>query len=198
MDIQTAKKLANRIVEILTPHCEDGYIHIAGSVRREKYEVKDIEICCIPKKIFIESDLFGGGEYVINPAFDEAVKLFSREHIKGKSSGRYMQMFLKGYLTFKLDLFLPQKDDYYRQLAIRTGSGDYSHKIIAEAWKKQGWCGTPDGLRKQYDCNLVKSGDKTTWKCITSKPILPPVWESEEAFFNWLGLKFLPPQKREI
>lgn len=198
MDYASAKKIADRIVEIFTPHCEPDFIHIAGSVRREKYEVKDIEIVCIPKKEFIPTDLFGGGETFVIPSFLEAVNTVSREIIKGKPDGRYMQTFIKGFLTFKLDLFLPQKADYYRQLAIRTGSGDYSHKVIAEAWLKKGWCGTNDGLRKQMDCTLTRVGEKNVWKCMTQYPTLPPEWQSEEEFFQWLGIKWKEPKDREF
>ena len=49
-----AKKWADRIVEILAPHCDR--IEIAGSIRRQKPTIGDIEVVCIPKQ---NLDMFG-------------------------------------------------------------------------------------------------------------------------------------------
>lgn len=47
MKLESAKKLAEFLVELMSEYCER--IMIAGSIRRGKHEVKDIEIVCIPK-----------------------------------------------------------------------------------------------------------------------------------------------------
>jgi DNA polymerase/3'-5' exonuclease PolX len=70
MQFFKAEKLAHRIVEIFTPHVD--LIHIAGSVRRRKPEVKDIEVCCIPTKH--PSDLFNTGDLVIDAGFLSALE----------------------------------------------------------------------------------------------------------------------------
>lgn len=193
MNYPTAKRFADRIVELFTPHCE--IVHIAGSIRREKKEVKDIEIVCIPKKQFIQTDLLGGGSYRVVQGFTDALKTIQQQAIKGNAEGRYMQMIIKGGAT--LDLFMPQKEDYYRQLAIRTGSAEYSSFIIAHAWKRKGWCGTHDGLRLQEQCVQSKSGNWTIADPF-SVPTLPPVWQSEQEFFEWLGVEYVHPSKREL
>jgi DNA polymerase/3'-5' exonuclease PolX len=190
MEFFKAQKIANRIVEILTPHVD--VIHIAGSVRRRKPEVKDIEVCCIPKKH--PTDLFNTSDLVIDAGFNDAVKLIAEKVIKGKSSGRYMQMQLKGKEEINLDLFMPQTDDYYRQYAIRTGSADYSAKVIATAWVNKGWCGTEEGLRLQQDCCKAASG----WKIINKNPQKPPVWNSEEEFFEWIGVQWIEAWLRNV
>ena len=98
-----------------------------------------------------------------------------------------------------LDLFIPDDFDYYRQYAIRTGSDDYAAKVIATGWKKKGWCGSDKGLRKISDCIETKTPDgKSKWKCVKANAELPPVWQSEEQFFEWLGIKYLPPNRRNI
>lgn len=189
-----AKPIADRIVELLSPHCD--LIHIAGSVRREKYDVKDIEVCCIPKETFISTDLFGGGENIRVLEFKTAIDLFSQQIVKGNiATGRYVQLILKGCNDLKLDLFMPEKDDYYRQFAIRTGSSDYSHKIIAGAWIRKGWVGSDQGLRQMKDC--VQQQDKG-WKCIFSSGTRPPVWQSEEEFFDWVNLPWILPRLRNM
>jgi DNA polymerase/3'-5' exonuclease PolX len=193
MQYPQAKHIADRIVELFIPHCH--VVHIAGSIRREKKEVKDIEIVCLPKKEFVATDLFLGGSNKVVAGFAEALKTIQQEVIKGNQEGRYMQMIIKGGAT--LDLFMPQKEDYYRQLAIRTGSAEYSAFVIANGWKRKGWCGTHDGLRLQDECVQGKSGN---WMIADpfSDPTLPPVWQAEQEFFEWLGVEYVHPSKREL
>jgi DNA polymerase/3'-5' exonuclease PolX len=193
MQFNYAKRLADRTIEILTPTCE--IIHCAGSVRRLQPEVKDIEIVCLPKKEFVQTGLFGEGEWVRTKAFKTAIDTITDFVVKGEYTGRYMQIALKGCDGFKMDLFMPQEHDYYRQLAIRTGSAEFSKQFIADIWVKNGWVGTKDGLRKVYECE--KSGDKS-WICVVKNPQLPPKWESEEAFFNWLGVAYVAPELRNM
>lgn len=195
MTLPKAISYANRIMELLQPHCER--IDIAGSIRRCKAEVGDIEIVCIPNKAFNQTDLFGGGEWLICPEFETAIGIMLDQVIKGNLSGRYMQMVVKG--NVKLDLFMPAPADYYRQLAIRTGSSTYSNLVIAHAWKRLGWVGAGEhGLRRREDCQEVPNGEKTKWKLINSNGELPPVWQSEEEFFGWLGISYISPVNREI
>ena len=193
MEYAKAYRLAERIKELLAPHCEPGRFHIAGSIRRMKPEVKDIEVVCIPKKEDRSTDLFGGTKKIIANGFSFGITEIMEEIIKGKPDGRMMQIKLKGGMM--LDLFLPAPEDYFRQLAIRTGSADYSHQVIAKAWFKKGWCGTHDGLRKQTDCT---GGGRYPWKCKTKNPTMPPAWNSEGEFFTWLGLEYIDPELREI
>jgi DNA polymerase/3'-5' exonuclease PolX len=190
IELAKAKRYADRLVEILSPYCEK--IDIAGSIRRERYKVGDIEIVALPKKEFIPTELFGEGKWKVTKEFTEAVHRVIDNAIKGNTTGRYMQATLLGGIT--MDLFMPQPHDYYRILAIRTGSDDYAHKVIANSWVKGGWVGTDQGLRRRYDCSETPAG----WKCIRENPEVPPVWGSEEAFFEWLEIKWIHPTLREM
>jgi DNA polymerase/3'-5' exonuclease PolX len=185
-----AKRFADRIVQILSPHC--SLIHIAGSVSREVLVVKDIEIVCLPKVQYVQSDLFGGGTWQRVEGFEKIVHSIIESVVKGNVEGRYMQAILKGGIT--MDLFMPQAFDYYRILAMRTGPADYSKNVIAAAWVAKGWCGTEDGLRRILDCTQTPSG----WKCWRPCPELPPAWLSEEDFFKWLGIPMLLPKARGV
>lgn len=196
MNYHFARRRADRIVEILSPFV--SRIDIAGSIRRLKPTVKDIEICCIPKTEFVNTDLFGAGHHVRVKEFAAAIKQFEKSVIKGNPDGRYMQIVLIGSEDMKLDLFMPQESDYYRQLAIRTGSADYSHQILAVAWQKLGWVGTSDGLRKSYQCIRKAESGKPKWVCTHPNPELPPIWNSEQELFHWLNLDYLEPQFRNV
>lgn len=196
MNYQKAKIIADRLVTILGPHCE--LINIAGSVRRNKPDVKDIELVLIPKRTFKPNDLFGDGTYVVSAAFVSALEQVIKRVIKGNPEGRYMQIDLKTNEQINLDLFMPDPVDYYRIYAIRTGSREYAQKVIAGGWLRKGWCGSDKhGLRRTVDCMSYQDKQgKLKWKCIRETGDKPPVWKSEEEFFQWLGVPFLKPSLR--
>jgi len=197
MIFANARKIASRIIDILGPHCE--LIHIAGSIRRHQPFVKDIEIIALSKRELKNEDLFGIGEEIITRDFIEALAGITKLIVKGNIQGRQMQIVLQN-CSIALDLFLPGKADYYRQLAIRTGSSDFSHKVIAHGWRRLGWCGSDHGLRRETDCIPIKDakGNITSWRCIKPDGELPPAWQSEEEFFSWIGIKWIDPRFRDL
>lgn len=133
----TAKRIANAVVELLKPHCER--IEIAGSIRRECEIVGDIEIVCIPKPY--ETGLFASGiAQVVNPW----------EKIKGEleyGKSKYTQRILPAYIIgvhgkrVALDLFFADVTNWGMILAIRTGSAEYSHEVLAKGWVTRGYKG---------------------------------------------------------
>lgn len=201
--LDKAKKIAIDAGNKLLPYCDR--LNLAGSIRRGKKEVHDIEIVCQPKKVKTgQKDLFGGDstKLEIHAEFVKTVNSLGKV-LKGKPDGRMMQIeLLTGHMpkTIVLDLFMPQPEDYYRQYAIRTGSADYSAKVIATAWRKLGWVGTSDGLRLEEECvgNKDAKTGKVKWRCIVDNPHLPEPWISEEQFFAWLGIQYLPPSVRYV
>lgn len=198
MQLTKATDIAILVGEGLKPFCTK--LNIAGSIRRQKPEVKDIEIVCLPRYITrTQGDLFGDVETVteVTPNFMAEINGHG-EVVKGKPDGKYMQIYLRFY-NINLDLFMPSPDDYYRQYAIRTGSADYAARTIAAGWKKKGWCGSDKGLRLIKDCVEMKQPDgKSKWTCINHEAQKPPVWESEAEFFDWLGVPLIMPKLRTI
>ena len=192
MILKDAAKLAVDICYKLQPFTER--LNIAGSIRRQKPFVKDIEIVCVPKKVACgQVDIFESveGEVVVNE-FSEVINGLGKIHL-GNPNGRQMKIELPQGIM--VDLFMPQSHDYFRIYAIRTGSSIYSNLIIATAWKKKGWCGTDQGLRKIIDC--LQRNDKT-WKVVNPNGEKPPFWISEQDFFEWLGIKYIDPMFRDI
>jgi len=196
MLLKQATDIAIGYWKLLKPHCT--ICKIAGSIRREKPEVKDIEIVALPK--FDETtDLFGNvtGK-VRSAAWINSVAGLGTV-VKGKADGKYMQIQLPEGIN--LDLFMPDDFDYWRQYAIRTGSADWTARFIAGGWKNIGWCGSDVGLRMQSQCEGIKGPDgKMKWKCTQPKhqQILPPHWNSEEEFFAWIKLPWVEPKNRNI
>ena len=55
-DLSRAKAVADDLLHLLAPHCER--IAVAGSIRRKRPQVKDIELLCA-SKVTSTADLFG-------------------------------------------------------------------------------------------------------------------------------------------
>lgn len=158
--LENIQPAALEIWEALKPHCKK--IKIAGSIRRQCPLVKDIEIVLLPK----------------TPSHRNTIGLFFLEHgrvRKGKFSGKFIQVYYKG---FPVDVFIPQEHDYFRQLAIRTGSADYSRRIAAN-WVAKGYRGTDRGLVKR------PTGRNQA-----------EIFKSERHFFALIDMPYLDPPDR--
>lgn len=120
MILKQAELIANKYRDLLKPFCHR--IEVAGSVRRKKPEVKDIELVCIrnTSKMF----QFIG---IIN----------SLKKIKGEPFGKYTQRELPEGIN--MDLFMCNKDNWGFIYAIRTGSADFSHNVLGKGWIRAGY-----------------------------------------------------------
>ena len=127
--------MADTVVELLRPHCIR--IEIAGSIRRECEIVGDIEIVLIPKPY--ETGLFTSGlASVVN----------QWEKVKGElefGKCKYTQRILPASIVgvegkrVALDLFIADVTNWGSIFAIRTGSAEYSHEILAKGWVSRGY-----------------------------------------------------------
>lgn len=172
MQLAQAEKIARKYVDLLSPYCER--IEVAGSVRRKKTEVKDIEIVCIPKRVGVivsAEDMFASADKEeVHPEFVNEVNKLQK--VKGEPTGKYTQRILPEGTN--LDLFIAAKENWGYILAIRIGPDGYS-KYIASKWVERGYRGV-DGM-------LTKNG----------KPI--PVFEEKDLFLI-LGLEYVEPEYR--
>ncbi len=175
MELSKALPIAKNILLQLQPFCER--IEIAGSIRREKEEVKDIEIVCIPKSTtHISSyDMFGAAQYSLtrDPGFIKIVNTL--KVIKGQASGKYMQRILPEGIV--LDLFTATPSNWGLILAIRTGSSEYSKKILGDNWVKRGY--------HSIDGMLHKAG----------KPVIV---REEKELFDLIGKNYTEPKYRNL
>ena len=166
-----AMDIAEKVKSELEPFCNK--IEIAGSIRREKPLVKDIEIVCIPKRD-IQSVLFKDDLNLISSVSQGFQKVVHQwEKVRGDSDGKYTQRVLPQGI--KLDLFMAHEENWGLILAVRTGSAEFSRKGLGRTWCKLGY--------KSIDGMLHLRG-----KAI-------PIRE-EEYLFNLLGLPFIDPKFR--
>jgi len=122
-----AEYIAQRTMAQLAPHCLR--IAIAGSIRRQKPYVKDIELLIIPKPYSI--GIFADG---IAPIVEQWPKVKGE---LGYGTMKYTQRILSEGI--KLDLFVAEPQNWGLILAIRTGSAEYSHKVLANGWVRAGY-----------------------------------------------------------
>ncbi len=123
MKLKKALKIAEEVKAQLAPYCDR--IEIAGSIRRKKPNVKDIEIVAI---VNYWGDIFG-------PGICDVVTKWPR--VKGKLPCKYTQRLLPQGI--KLDLFFATPENWGLVYATRTGPAGYSHHVLAKGWVKSGY-----------------------------------------------------------
>jgi len=172
--IEKARCIAEKLTGEFSPYCER--IKIAGSIRRRKPEVKDIEIVAIPR-IEYENDLFGDAtiphnlllEYLNNRCGEWSVFVGGERYKK-----------IRLYEGIMLDLFMVLPPAQWGVIyMIRTGPAEFSKKIATPRRK---------GGLLPSDCH-VKNG-AVWWG---GEMILMP---EERNFFDFLGLQFIMPSER--
>lgn len=128
--LKQAQQLTAKIIEALTPGCQR--IEAAGSVRRCVPTVGDLEIVCIPR---FGLDLFGEPAWSkLDPILANLV--YAGRLIKGDKNGeRYKTFFVPAIEGLKLDLFVTTPECWGVNFTIRTGSADFSHKLVTPKWQ---------------------------------------------------------------
>ena len=111
--------LAVEVMRMLYPVCER--IEIAGSLRRNKPDVGDIELVCIPKE---QTDLFGNNYRNAN-GISEALRINGA--VLRKDGEHFKQINL---IHCMCDLFITTPECWGVIFLIRTGSAEFSHKMV--------------------------------------------------------------------
>jgi DNA polymerase/3'-5' exonuclease PolX len=166
MILSEIKLIAERVVSELSPYCEKCCI--AGSIRRKKADCKDIEVVIIPRT----KDL---------AKLSEVVNQWHK--VKGEVTGKYTQRILPSGI--KLDLFIANKDNWGLIYAIRTGSADFSFKVLACGWKKKGYT-SENGI-------LYKTNDNLKAKLDYANPVYI---REEKELFGLIGVEYIEPEFR--
>lgn len=172
LPIIQAATLAQDIAMRLLPYCER--LEIAGSIRRGKAEIGDIELIAIPK--YSEVDLFG------NLSDNHELDLLDWSKFGRYVIGahKYKQIDLPEGIT--LDLFIVTPPAQWGvQFMIRTGSAEFSHKMVTP--RSQGGF-MPSNYR-------VKDGAIWSHNHIIETP-------EEIDVFNLYGMSYIEPKARSI
>lgn len=177
MKLEQAEQIAESLKADLSPYCDR--IEIAGSIRRKKPEVKDIELMCIPKFADIgtgQTTLFGGETTITENV------LFT--YLASKSEWPIIKMGEK-YCQFehidewpgnniKVDLFTATPETWGYIFLLRTGPAEFSKWVVTEL-KRRGYV-PKDGV-------ILKNGYMIQA-------------HEEKAVFRMLGIDYIEPEYR--
>jgi len=172
MELEKAKAIAEELKHLFEPSCDR--IEIAGSIRRRKPDVGDIEILAIPKLT---------GYYDL---LDEKLKwligtrvLEYRRNKKGSVVYGPKNKLLRHVESgIGVDVFSTDEECWWVSLVVRTG-GEATNKMIASLAIEKGmrWHAYGRGFTRDDGSELI---------CY-----------SEEDVFKAVGLRFLEPGERK-
>lgn len=175
----TVLPIANKILDRLAPACER--IELAGSLRRQRPEIGDIELIAIPK---LNTGLFPNVPGAVSKI--ELLDIWKHPSIKViKGGSKYKQFSItttNGH-EYQIDLFLqPDPATWGVNMMIRTGSKEFSRRMVTA--KQNG------GFKPwQYEVDSARVVDRETGD------LLPTPNESD--VFKLWGMDYIEPQDRQ-
>jgi DNA polymerase (family X) len=175
---ETALPLAQKVCAALQPYCER--VEIAGSVRRGKADVGDIDIVAIPKAVDSPSPFGGISHYKDFETWRLLVPVALRRcGLRFEEGGPELIRcsFADG---FQVDVYHARPETWGVILLVRTGSREHNVKLCGLAKSK--------GLMLSAAKGVVSDGG--TGEIIASR--------TEEEIFGALGLAFIAPKDREV
>lgn len=133
-ELNNAQKVAEKLKSQISPYCIK--IEIAGSIRRKKSRVHDIDIVCIPKMF-------------------QRIKIKGLlEHI-GKLDRAGEKIIMGIFKNMPFDIYFATPDTYETLLLIRTGSKEHNVMLCMKARKR-------DMQLKANGMGLIKDGKVVT------------------------------------
>lgn len=182
---EQAEQVAQELHGYLTDFCERW--EIAGSIRRLKVTVSDVEIVYVPKvgEREVAGDLFGSAVQSIN-FMDEAVLTLEEAGIltkRPKSNGQYtygpsIKLMVHQRSGVPIDFFAATEETWWSNLVCRTGGKESNTRVAVEAQKRgMKWHSTGEGFE------VLATGEIIPVTC-------------EEDVFRTVGMPCLPPESR--
>jgi DNA polymerase/3'-5' exonuclease PolX len=188
LPLEAAEIIAAAFIHHLSPYAER--IEVAGSIRRKKPEVGDIEIVMIPK-LHQDKDMFGEVCGPMLTSYDEGIASYIRcetplrlndsepERKPALERLNNGERYLKLYETVnevQIDLFIVLPPAQWGPIiSIRTGSAEYSKRLVTALKVKDLRC--EDGRVLTKDNNQIDC-------------------PNEIDFFRACGMKMIDPVKR--
>jgi len=127
MKLQQAETIAKNFLSEIKEFCER--IEIAGSIRRKKPEVNDIDIVLIPRQ----------REHLI-----QRIRKISRVEVQGK------KLIRTEYSNVQIDAYFATEETWGILLLVRTGSKEHNIKLCQHAINK--------GMKLSSEKGLMKDG----------------------------------------
>ena len=181
-----ALRIAELFCAVLRPHCQ--IVEYAGSLRRGKPEVSDIEICYVPRYASRPKDLFGEEteavsivELFIEAMVDHTI-ITKRPNAAGVLTwGQLNKLAVHRESGIPVDFFCEPKPEHWpRTITIRTGPKEFNLRLIMSA--------------RRRGISVHAYGDPMTGA--GNNGIIPPV-RTEQDFIEACGLRYVHPYKRQ-
>lgn len=183
MKLSQAEVIAGEVVKLLAEAC--AQIWVAGSVRRRKTEVHDIELVAVPRgELVSQAPLLPGfgtvlaGTSPLEVRVSELIDggLLAYDHQVRRNGAKYKRFILHDQVV---ELFIASPDNAGNILALRTGDSDFSHALVTH--RREG--GLLPGHLVQRDGYLWHGGERIPCP-------------DEKTFFAALGVHPIEPQFR--
>ena len=155
-------------------------IEIAGSLRRRKQAVNDIDIVVIPKFIQVKDETLFGEPVQENLMEKRLSQLCLRGELDLEANGSKIKRFLKTVDgdTIPIDIYIASEQTWWTLLLIRTGSRNHNIRLAKRA----------------MDLHMHLKADGSG--LLTPGGSLIPI-HGEEEIFRHLGLSYRSPEERE-
>jgi DNA polymerase/3'-5' exonuclease PolX len=180
-----AQAIAGGIVEMLAPLCER--IEIAGSVRRRRESVKDVEIVYVSKVelLHVDGQLFAEEVLAADARIydlERAGVLAMRPNVNGAFTfGSFNKLMIHAQSGLAVDLFRTTEAAWWSYLVCRTGGAE-SNTLLASSAQRVGLSWHP------YAGGFSRVGEPAE-KCVH--------WPTSEAeVFRLAGRPWLEPEAR--
>src|SRR5205807_9246895 len=176
MDLGTARAQAELIRSSLEGVCRR--IEIAGSIRRKKAQVRDIDFVAIPRTIERASQTLFGGPETVSLIDGKLEALASAGRLSVVLNGEKLKRLKPPGSDLFVDLYVATDQNWATLLLIRTGSREHKIYLCALA-RRVGMQLKADGSGLFRDGKIVAN-------------------ETEESIFRALGLPYISPESREV
>ena len=145
--LERAEKIAEAVVKRLAPYCKK--IQVAGSIRRRRPRVNDIDLVLIPSDIWdLRHEIMGLGQV-------------------RKNGNKIMQVMVSGT---QADIYFADEQTWATLLLIRTGSAENNIRLATLA-KKKGWhlAASGDGLFDQNGKRIAGDSEESIYEALRLK-----------------------------
>lgn len=186
LPLERAQKIADALMRRIGEAC--SRIAVAGSIRREKAVIGDLELVAIPLD---DTDLFG---QPIASRLEPHLAALVAEGLLDpplKNGAKYKQFPVRAHRGLLLDLFLVTAETWGYHWAIRTGPAIFSKALVTNRCHR--------GLLPD-DCKVDQS---RVWRRIPEAGGVPGRWElldtpEELDFLTLCGAVVHPRQRNEL
>lgn len=150
---------AIKIGEIILKNLEQYIVRgsIAGSIRRKKPEVKDIDLVILPKKEFMSLD-----------NIKLTLKKYGEISVEGNKVIR-----IKSKDNIEIDCYVSTEKNYEVILLIRTGSKEHNRKLAIEAMKQGKKLNFAEGLLDIKTKSIIANSERGIFEVLKMKYVEP-------------------------